>query len=144
MNATLNHSTTLVVQECCNCHVLFAIPKYWDDSLRQTHATFYCPAGHGQSYTGKTEAQKLRDRLAVTEENLRAARSSLTSTRDQLGATQRSLSGHKAAKTRIKNRIAAGVCPCCNRSFQNVARHMSGQHPDFAVTEKSNHDGDHA
>lgn len=29
-------------------------------------------------------------------------------------------------------RIAAGVCPCCRRSFTDLARHMSSQHPDYA------------
>jgi hypothetical protein len=33
--------------------------------------------------------------------------------------------------TRIKKRVAAGVCPCCNRSFKDLARHMAGQHPDY-------------
>lgn len=43
----------------------------------------------------------------------------------------------KGQNTRLKNRIAAGVCPCCNRSFQNVARHMAGQHPDFQKHEEN-------
>lgn len=142
---TITHTTTLTVQECCNCHVLFGMPHEWDTSLRESHAMFYCPAGHGQHYTGKTEAQKLSEKLkeaeqrAIIEKNrLNYSEARLSSTLDQLGATQRSLTGHKAAKTRIKNRIAAGVCPCCNRSFQNVARHMAGQHPTFATKEESN------
>ncbi len=31
-----------------------------------------------------------------------------------------------------RERIVSGVCPCCNRTFQNLARHIAGQHPDFA------------
>lgn len=31
----------------------------------------------------------------------------------------------------MKNRVANGVCPCCNRHFENLERHMKGQHPDF-------------
>lgn len=27
--------------------------------------------------------------------------------------------------------VGAGVCPCCNRTFKNLARHMAGQHPGF-------------
>lgn len=37
----------------------------------------------------------------------------------------------KGAHQRTKNRVAKGVCPCCNRSFTNLAKHMAGQHPDF-------------
>lgn len=28
-------------------------------------------------------------------------------------------------------RIRNGVCPCCNRSFKDVHRHMKSQHPEF-------------
>lgn len=30
---------------------------------------------------------------------------------------------------------ACGVCPCCNRSFTNVRRHMTSQHPDYTIPE---------
>lgn len=145
MVTTMNHTTVLVVEECCTCHVTFGIPRTWQESLKQTHAIFYCPAGHGQSYNGKTDVQKLREKLAETEqyrrnlaERTEYAEAALRAKQDQLEATERSLRGHKAAKTRIKNRIAAGVCPCCNRQFQNLHRHMTGQHPDFpSTTDKS-------
>lgn len=35
--------------------------------------------------------------------------------------------------TRLKNRAAAGVCPCCNRTFHQLVRHMAAKHPDFAA-----------
>ena len=27
--------------------------------------------------------------------------------------------------------MANGVCPCCNRSFENLRNHMHTQHPDY-------------
>ena len=42
----------------------------------------------------------------------------------------------KAAKTRLKNRVASGVCPCCNRTFKQLAAHMSRQHPEFKTGDK--------
>lgn len=105
---TMTHNVTLTVQECCNCHVTFAIPKEWDDALQQSHATFYCPAGHGQSYTGKTAIQKAEDEAKRLRTMLSDERAYSSAQYDQLKATERSLAGHKAAKTRIKNRIAAG------------------------------------
>jgi len=128
---TQTFTGTLVVQDCCVCGITFGVPADFDRRRLDDHKSFYCPAGHAQSYTGKTEAQKLREQLARTQQQRDNAYSSNTSLRDQLGATERSLRGHKAAKTRIKNRIAAGVCPCCNRRFENLARHMSGQHPNY-------------
>jgi hypothetical protein len=32
--------------------------------------------------------------------------------------------------TRLKNRAAAGLCTCCNRSFQNLRKHMEIKHPE--------------
>lgn len=134
---TQTFTGTLAVQNCCVCGIAFGVETSYDTARQQDHKSFYCPAGHGQSYTGKTEAQKLREQLATAERRRNYAEARQTALRDQLGATERSLRGHKAAKTRIKNRIAAGVCPCCNRSFQDVRRHMAGQHPDFTKHEEN-------
>jgi len=37
----------------------------------------------------------------------------------------------KAALTRMTNRIAFGVCPCCHRHFDNLQRHIATKHPEF-------------
>jgi len=37
----------------------------------------------------------------------------------------------RSARVRLKKRIACGVCPCCKRTFTNLARHISGQHPEY-------------
>ena len=34
-----------------------------------------------------------------------------------------------AALTRVKNRVSRGVCPNCNRTFKDLARHMASKHP---------------
>jgi hypothetical protein len=110
----------------------FGMKPEFVQQRRDDHKNFYCPQGHDLCFGGRSKAERLAEQLE-REKRLRGwSEASLTAVRDQLGATERSLVGHKAAKTRIKNRIAAGVCPCCNRSFQNVEKHMSGQHPDFA------------
>ena len=47
----------------------------------------------------------------------------------------------RGVATRMKNRIKVGVCPCCNRTFQDLAKHMASQHKDFdnviSIAEKS-------
>lgn len=133
---TQTFTETLVVQHCYKCHCAFGLSRdHYDRARASSDVNFYCPNGHSQVFA-ETEEQKLKRRLERKAEDARWYESQLTHTRDQLQATERSLRGHKAAKTRIKNRIAAGVCPCCKRTFQNVARHMEGQHPDFASTEE--------
>jgi hypothetical protein len=124
VSTTLDYTSQLAVQDCCVCGITFAVPTDYDQKRRNDHKLFYCPSGHSQSYVGKTEAQKQRDRadrlerqLANRDEDLRAERASHAATKGQL--------------TKTKNRVAHGVCPCCNRSFVNLRRHMSGQHPDY-------------
>jgi hypothetical protein len=126
---------TLVVQTCCICGMAFGVEENYDRARRDDHKQFYCPAGHGQHYAGKSEAEKLQERLDDAARRERSLNARLTHTRDQLQATEYQRRAQKGVNTRLKNRIAAGVCPCCNRTFQDLARHMSGQHPDFANTD---------
>jgi len=133
---TQTFTETLVVLHCYKCRCAFGITAdHYERAQRSRTVEFFCPNGHGQVFT-RTREQELQAQLEREQRIRRTIESSLTHTRDQLDATERSLRGHKAAKTRIKNRIAAGVCPCCKRTFQNVARHMQGQHPDYASREE--------
>lgn len=49
----------------------------------------------------------------------------------RLESERRAHAATKGQLTKTKKRIANGVCPCCNRSFANLERHMAGQHPDY-------------
>lgn len=125
MRGTLLTTTeTLITETCCNCAVLFAIPKYLQDQLRDSHDKFYCPNGHGQSYLSKSDAE-----LANERADRLAAQVKMVGQR--LERERKSHSATKGKVTKLKNRIANGVCPCCNRTFANVARHMASQHPEF-------------
>lgn len=126
--STQTYTGTLTVIECANCHIDFGVTDGFEKARRGDHKTFYCPSGHSNFYPQQSEAEKLRARL-------RSAEATLTHTKDQLQATERQRRAQKGLNTRLKNRIAAGVCPCCNRTFQDLARHIAGQHPDFAHTE---------
>jgi hypothetical protein len=126
MSLTMTYTGTLAIEECCNCHITFAMPADFQRRCLEagTAMTFYCPLGHGQHYTA-SEVQRLRDRLARTEARERAAR-------DQADAAERSKRAYKGQLTKARKRIGNGTCPCCNRHFVNVERHMRGQHPDYA------------
>jgi hypothetical protein len=32
---------------------------------------------------------------------------------------------------KARKRAAAALCPCCNRSFVQLRRHLASQHPDY-------------
>lgn len=124
---TLADTTTLEVTDCCECGVLFAFPVRVLKARRESGGNFYCPNGHSMVYK-QPENERLRERLQAEKD--RAAR--LAAERDQARA---SLTAQKAATTRAKKRSAAGTCPCCGRTFQQLVRHMKAKHPEHAVLE---------
>lgn len=132
MPTNVLYSDTLVAIECGMCHIPFALPTSMHNSRKRDGKLFWCPNGHEICYSD-SENQKLKDQLAREKANLKRTLARETAVRDQLQATEYHLRAEKGAKTKLKNRIAAGMCPCCRRTFQNVARHIEGQHPGFAA-----------
>lgn len=129
MNTT--YAGTFVVLVCCNCGITFGIEPDYQRELKKSHQRFYCPNGHKQYYASQTEEERLADALTrerAEHDQTRAALNDKERARLHHERRARVLKGHH---TRLKRRVAHGVCPCCNRSFQNLARHMSGQHPSY-------------
>jgi hypothetical protein len=130
---TFQYTDHLVTESCCNCGVLFGMPIDMKSELRRSKRTFYCPNGHGNVYAGKTEAEKLREEAGKLREELeREIR------RREMAERESAMEAKRAAKAtnkleRIKKRVQNGVCPCCNRTFQNLARHMATKHPEQAT-----------
>lgn len=122
---------TLTVHACVKCGMHFGIPADYDARRREDHALFYCPSGHQQCYVGKTEAEKLRDEVAREKHWREQAEARSADFRQQRDAHERSARAFKGVATRIKKRVKHGVCPCCNRTFANVAAHMETKHPTY-------------
>jgi hypothetical protein len=127
---TLTIVEMYTVHCCTECGVDYAMTNAYEDRRRKDHRTFYCLNGHQQYYPQQNEAEKERARaerlerqLANRDEDLRSVRASLTATKGQL--------------TKTRKRVGNGVCPCCNRSFANLQRHMTGQHPDYIESAQS-------
>lgn len=91
--------------------------------LNDTNKYFYCPNGHPQHYTGKSEEQKRIEELEAKLKYEKQAYTQMTDTmldeRNRANKLKRQL-----------NRVHKGVCPCCNRSFVNLKRHMETKHPE--------------
>lgn len=117
----------LVEMYCGNCDITFAVPDSWQRERLQDGKDWYCPNGHCRVYC-EPENAKLKKRLAAME-------STNTHLRDQLEQAERSKAAVKGQLTKERKRTANGVCPCCKRSFQNLHRHISNQHPDYAKDE---------
>lgn len=129
MTATLTYRGALVANTCW-CGIRHAIPQelydnqhsQWEDG--RTQRVIYCPLGHSYTIAGEGEAERLRRRLEQEE----ARRARTAAARDQAEA---SAWAYKGVATKARKRAAAALCPCCNRSFVQLRRHMEAKHPDF-------------
>lgn len=128
-------TTTFIVHECARCGVSFGITKRYDDERREARATFYCPNGHTLSFSGKSETEKLREQLDAEKTRAEFWRNERDRNAQRADAADRRAAAARGQVTKLKNRAAAGVCPCCNRSFVQLERHMSTKHPGFAATQ---------
>lgn len=126
---TVDRQIHLVAMHCGECDITFAVPDSFKEERLNSGQAWYCPNGHGRVFK-ETEADRLRRRL-------RSLEATNTHLEDQRAAAERQARAYKGHATRLKKRAAAGVCPCCDRSFQNVARHMASQHPDFVEKAKT-------
>lgn len=127
-------ATNFEPETCCNCSMQFAMTADFQQARRRDGKSFYCPQGHPQHYTEPTEA-KLRKQLAEAERQREWHKTQAANERAARERTEHQVRAQKAAKTRLKNRIKHGVCPCCTRTFQNLADHMKTQHPEFQEVE---------
>lgn len=95
-------------------------------------AGVYCPLGHVWIIAGEGEADRLRrenERLTrVAEARAESVRIAV----EQRDSARRRTAAAKGQLTKVKNRVANGVCPACRRHFANVQKHMDGQHPHYA------------
>jgi hypothetical protein len=111
---------------CCVCHVAFAFDHNLYDRRRADRESFYCPNGHSQHFTGETDSAKLK-RLLDGEVARRE------SAERMIEHERRSKSVYRGKLNALKGRVKNGVCPCCKRSFAQLARHMATQHPQYGA-----------
>ncbi len=129
--STFTNVETFTVEHCCNCGVAFGLSTSHRNELVKTHDWFYCPNGHRQHYTGQTEAERLQRELDAEKRRTEYARADANRRREERIRVEHQLRSVKGHQTRLKKRIAGGACPCCNRTFENLARHMTTKHPEF-------------
>jgi hypothetical protein len=122
----------LATIECANCHMVFGIPTSFERDRRDDHASFYCPAGHSQWFPHKSDKEKLAAQLERERQRLDAERTRSEYLRREVDRQKRKTAAQKGQLTKTKNRIKNGICPCCNRTFVDLGRHMSTQHPNYA------------
>jgi predicted RNA-binding Zn-ribbon protein involved in translation (DUF1610 family) len=124
------------VEQCIYCFSHFGMNGEHYKRRQGDRQQFWCPScGRDMVYTGETPIQRETRLRQEAESRLAAERARHDQTRDAKSAVERSLKATKGVITRVKNRVSKGVCPCCNRYFVNLHRHMSNQHPDYENAE---------
>lgn len=121
---------------CCKCKCQMWIPDALNEAAlaARNKIAFFCAYGHEQYYIeGESEETKLRRERDRLTQRLAEKDDAIKYQREAREAAERRLHATRGVVTRIKNRVGHGVCPCCNRTFGDLSRHMMTKHPTYAA-----------
>ena len=129
----MTYTDELQVIECGTCHVSFAIPTGMYRDLVRTQEWLWCPRGCRIHYYGKTEATKLREQLETARESESWWRDRAAAARREAENQRRLAVAYKGHLTRMRHRVARGVCPAggCKRAFSDLHDHVATCHPEL-------------
>jgi hypothetical protein len=129
MARTMTYTEELTAVHCW-CGIALAVPSNLYTHAHASGASIYCPLGHQFSWN-ETTADKLRKQLEQANAARDRAEQRRQAERDLREDTERRLAAQKGATTKAKKRAAAALCPCCNRSFVQMRRHLEAKHPGY-------------
>lgn len=137
MSTIINHTTSLETLDCCHCGMALALSSKWIDEARTLGGfkqKFWCPyCGYSQGWgtsQHEKQVQELKSQLSAAQSNQEYYKRRAVDARTEAEHFRKSRDGFKGVLTKVKRRVANGVCPCCTRTFTNLARHMASQHPE--------------
>lgn len=138
---TLTIGVELELMTCVHggCGIQWAAPSGWVSARRNDHQSMFCPNGHSQSFTAKTDAEKFREQLADSERKLKWQTDRSKRLANDNMTLAKSRSALRGVVTRLKNKAAAGICQWCDHEFPDVAAHVAEAHPGV-VTEATDED----
>lgn len=125
-----NPHTELIELQCGKCGVWHAIPKAIHATCVEEGGFWHCPNGHSWGYR---EGRREREAVRRERDQLKQRVAQLD---DTVAAERRAREDAETKLRTVKRRAVAGVCPCCNRTFQNVQRHMKSKHPNVVPLEQ--------
>ncbi len=129
--ATKISGSTLVKESCCNCGIEFGMPlDFYHAAKADNNKFFHCPNGHSQHYT-ESETTRLKRQLDEANRMTTVIASKAERLLKECNHLGVQLKSTKTRMRNLKTRIANGICPCCNRQFGNLRRHMTHQHPGY-------------
>lgn len=132
-----------VEHTCANCGCVWGFPRVLREQRLRDGQGFFCPNGHERHFTRgqssedelRRERDLLKQQLAAKDDEINWQRKAKESAREEAKHERARANGYKGHATRITKRAKAGVCPCCNRTFKQLAAHMALKHPEFTPME---------
>lgn len=123
---------------CGDCGVVWGMNRAFYEGAKQAgpNQRWSCPNGHWRNFVhGPSSEDLLRKERDTLRQQVAQRDDEIARQRERSEGAERRASAARGQVTRLKNRAAAGVCPCCNRTFANLAKHMAGKHPTFRASE---------
>ena len=118
---------------CVKCRSPVYVPNALYTAAKASPSiSFYCSYGHSLHFApGESKIDELQRELNIAKQRLAMKDDLIKAAQAEAAENARRLSAAKGRITKLRNRAAAGVCPCCNRTFAALARHMATKHPGF-------------
>jgi hypothetical protein len=120
----------LVDKHCPTCFIHYAAPRALFDKRNDEGGNWHCPNGHTIVFrqTALAKAQAEAEALRHERDQLKQNEAWFVERLDTERKEKRALKGQL---TKVHKRVGNGVCPCCNRSFADLKRHMASKHAGF-------------
>jgi hypothetical protein len=129
--ATVTYEVQYQMVSCATCQMQFMVPDHFVQKCREDGRDWYCPQGHISVFRDN-ELARTKKLLAQAQAEKVRLESYYASEKAHRHLVERQVAAAKGQLTKVKKRVANGVCPCCKRQFSDLHRHMTSQHPDYA------------
>jgi hypothetical protein len=118
---------------CHTCKSDIWLPReLYDAAVRSEKISFFCPYGHeGVFKKGDSEADVLRRERDRLKQKIAEKDDAIYNLQVRLDGEYKQAKALRTAAAKAKKRSIAGTCPCCHRTFRQMALHMKNQHPEF-------------
>lgn len=125
----------LTVMECPVCEINYAVPESWRCERASDHRDWHCPNMCVLHYPreespGARRIKELERQLDSERRRATAATQAREWAESRAKGANIAAGKAKAAERRLRARVGAGVCPCCQRTFKQLAAHMKAKHPE--------------
>lgn len=127
MGQALQLAVTLTSIDCGVCGGTYAISENYRENKWKTGGCWNCP--YCQCRWGYSNDNE----LARTKKALEQERARKDAALARANESEQNLAQALRREKRTKTRLANGTCPCCKRTFKQLAAHMTRKHPDYAA-----------